>query len=166
MIHTVLLITGTCASGKTTLGELLAQNHLYHHIDGDTFKKKLKKERGLSKLDWNAIHDDLMLHTLDFIQQADVVITHVVLPEKINDYVTFYAERNISFNFVILMPSKKSIYQRNATRTCWSAPTPHKYIDEFYDAYDSAREKNSQYFLDTTNHSPGESLELILDLCN
>lgn len=162
MRNEILLITGTCASGKTTVGEILSRQYGYKHIDGDQFKRELKKRRGLEKLDWDEIHEDLISHAIELSTRANVVISHVVLPPNLGVYQAICSNLDALFRFIILMPSRETVYSRNKNRTCWSSPTPKKFIDEFYDSYIEAVNALSENVLDNSNQSPLETATQIM----
>jgi adenylate kinase family enzyme len=160
-IHTMLLISGTCASGKTTVGQILSQQYGFSHVDGDVVKQDLEAKRK-EKVAWNTIHGDIIERSVALFDHSSVVITHVVLPKILPQYELACRERDIPLQIVILMPERKEIYKRNATRTCWSRPTPQKFIDEFHDAYLREKEQLEQYFFDSTGQTGEESAKEIL----
>jgi gluconate kinase len=157
----VLLITGTCASGKTTLGKLLADKYGYIHIDGDEVWKEVKAQRG-KQVGWNDIHQDILTHTTQFVDLSKIVITHVIFPELLPIYQAFYAQRNLQLIVIVLMPKNEVIYSRNQLRKCWPVPTAQKDIDDINKKLKS--DLYLSYYLDTSDQSPGESVAAILAL--
>ncbi|PWU24065.1 hypothetical protein C5B42_00915 [Candidatus Cerribacteria bacterium 'Amazon FNV 2010 28 9'] len=161
----VLLITRTCASGKTTLGELLEAKHGYKHIDGDVVWKKVKEENkrlgSQLKVGWNEIHFDILRDSLENIHSSNLVITHIIYPEVLPLYQGFFAERGMRMHFIVLTPHLQTIYERNNTRTCWSKPTPKQYVDEIYEKLH--KDVYKEYFLDTSDQTPEQTVEGILE---
>jgi adenylate kinase family enzyme len=152
----VVLISGPCASGKSTLGKILASNYGYIHIDGDTVWHKVKQTN--KKIHWNEIHDEIMLQSIEF-SQSNIVITHLIPPDVFPEYEAFYNERSISFEIMILMPPKDIIMKRNQTRTCWKHPTPEDFIDSFYFVFTDAQNKYGQYFVSNSESTPEETIK-------
>jgi gluconate kinase len=156
----VLLLTGTCASGKTTVGELLEKDYGYHHIDGDDVWNAVKLEQGKG-VGWNEIHQDILNHCLQKMYSSNVVITHVIYPEIFPVYTSFFERERMAMTLVVLVPTIDTVYQRNNTRTCWSVPTPQKYIDDIYGKLSS--NEYLPYFLDTTHQKPEQTVSQVLN---
>jgi len=128
----VLVISGTCASGKTTISDVLAQQYGFVQLDGDWPPSKRKAEKGTS-IGFNEAHNELLALAEGIVHLShDVVIAHVVLPEWVPHYERYLVERGISHRIVILMPRMDVILDRNETRECWW--TERGIIERFHDA--------------------------------
>ena len=128
----VLVVSGTCASGKTTVSDVLAEQHGFVQLDADWFLAKRKDELG-RHIDFNEVHEEMLTMAEGLVHLGrDVVIAHVVLPEWVAMYERFFGERGIAYRVVILMPQMKVILQRNEERVCWW--TEHGIIERFQDA--------------------------------
>lgn len=161
MKKNVLLISGTCAAGKTTIGTLLSEKYGYHHIEGDEVKKHAQQRDVTKKINWNEMHSEILQKSLQS-EYEKIVISYVILPDKLSLYKDFYEKHDISFSIVILMPSLANVYERNNTRTCWNRPTPKKFIDEFYNAFLANKDKYGKYFLNNTSLDIEETAEKIV----
>ncbi len=129
----ILLITGSPAAGKTTIGSILAKRYGFKQLDGD----QVIKELGLTSKSWNKIHDQIFDKSLTMHTSGNVVITHVVLADKFAFYQNFYKRKKIPFEIVLLKPQKKTLLSRNKIRTCHPQSTPLDAIDFFYSKFRS-----------------------------
>ncbi|MBU0579035.1 dephospho-CoA kinase [Patescibacteria group bacterium] len=78
----ILLITGSPAAGKTTLGNIFVEKYGFKQLDGD----QVIKELGLTSKSWNKIHDQIFDRSLTIHTSSNVVITHAVLADKFAFY--------------------------------------------------------------------------------
>ena len=54
----LIILNGTCGSGKTTVTEELMKNHGYYAIDGDCVFQSVKHRLGIEKIEYNS--DDVI----------------------------------------------------------------------------------------------------------
>lgn len=155
----ILLITGSSASGKTTVARALSEQYQFLHIDGD----QVIKDLGLTSKAWNSIHDNLMDRALQFHSDVNIVISHVVLPEKFAYYQEKLSAIDRDFKLVILNPTKTVLYSRTGSRKSHPKPTPLDVIDFFYDSFKSAKATNrTQLVIDNSLQTEQETLESII----
>ena len=98
----VILLTGSSASGKTSIGKLLSKKYNYQHLDGD----QIIKDLGLTSKSWNLIHEEVIRRSVQKDSQTNVVISHVVLPDKFEFYKKAFRKKNIEFKIVVLKSKK------------------------------------------------------------
>jgi tRNA uridine 5-carbamoylmethylation protein Kti12 len=155
----ILLISGPCASGKTTLGNILASQYGYIHIDGDPVWNQLKQKD--KDIHWNDIHADIMRRSIEY-GHSNVVITHLVPPGVIPQYEVFYNKHDVSFDLIILLPPLETLIQRNKTRTCWENPTPDDVINKYYNIFIGAKNEYGHYFVNNSKLTPKETIKQYL----
>ncbi len=139
----IVIITGSSASGKTTIAKLFEKNCLFHLIDGD----QVIKDLGLTSKSWNSIHDNLIDRALQFNFDSNVVISHVVLPEKFAYYQEKLAKHCRDLQIVVLIPSLETLHVRARIRKSHPKPTPQEFIDFFYDKFKSIQATNDDYLV-------------------
>lgn len=153
-----VVITGSSASGKTTLAQALNEKHQFHHIDGD----QVIKDLGLTSKSWNLIHDQMINRALQLDSSVNVVISHVVLPEKFTYYQEKLAHSNRNLLLVVLQPTFKTLRDRAKIRKSHPKPTPPDAIDFFYHSFESVKATNTtQLVIDNSIQTEQESLEMI-----
>ena len=123
----IVLITGSSASGKTTVARALETFYQFQLIDGD----QVIKDLGLTSKSWNLIHDHLINRALQLDSSENVVISHVVLPEKFTYYQEKLAHSSQNLLLVVLQPTLKTLHARTKIRKSHPKPTPTDVIDFF-----------------------------------
>jgi len=160
----VLLITGTCASGKSTIAQIAAQQYGFFLIDGDGVRQIVKLKMGLSESDWNAdyFHNEILL-MIDMLLSLghDIAIAHVILPEIIPRYRDFLCKRGVNYFFSVLLPNHKILLQRNESRECWT--TEEKWIREFHHPFVGLKSNGDIFVHDNSNETPEETTELFIN---
>lgn len=151
----VLIITGPCGVGKTTISKLVSENLGFVHINGDDIKNKLFPEieritRFPDKLE--IVKGKILEQTkFNFKEGRSVVVDYVILGmDQIKRYKKFFAD---SLIIKVLYPDKKMIIQRDASRACWTAGKPS--IDDLYAEFDKLRELiGEENYIDNSNETP------------
>lgn len=156
-----LVISGTCASGKTTLSHLLARDRGFVQIDGDWLLRRWRDRLGHS-IDFNEIQPEIFA-LADGITALgrDVVVAHVILPDRIPQYRRFLGEAGIPHRIVILMPQVEVLLARNEARECWF--TEQKWIMRFHNALLDAPPEIVALYHDNSNESPGETVARLIE---
>lgn len=158
----IILITGSSASGKTTIGRLLAEKCNYDHIDGD----QVIKDLGLTSKSWNSIHGEIIRRSALGGSPTNAVISHVVLPDKFEFYEKAFRKNNVDYRIVVLDPKKSVLLDRNQIRTCHPRPTPLDVIDYFHGKFrDSDLENLNCYVLDNSGQAELDTVDAIVDYC-
>ncbi len=132
----VLLITGLCGAGKSSVGKLLEQRTGYIHIDGDAVSKRVNwdiRNGYLSHRSGYRVFDEL-LETIQIVLQLgySVAATYVFTEEAIRQYEAVLSSMNIPCKVVILKTNKDVCIQRDRQRECWTAGEAFvsKWMDE------------------------------------
>ena len=160
----VLVISGSCASGKTTLSYLLAERYGFVQIDGDWVLENRKAEEG-RHVDFNEIHPYLLTMAEGLVRLGKpVAIAHVVVPEVVRRYETWLGERGIPHKVVVLMPDQSILLERNATRDCWPKTTPEYWVLRFYQDYLCAPDAVKACFYDNSFETPEETAAALYHL--
>jgi gluconate kinase len=155
----ILLLTGACAAGKSTIAQILAEQHNFVMIDGDAMIKEL----GLKSKDWNQVHNDLIKRAEIASKEKGVVISHVVFPDKFHLYQKHFQNKNIPFKTVVLHTQKEILYKRNLIRTCHPKPTPENIIDYFHKELGTAKEAGNIMIIDSTQQTPLQTVTVLLE---
>ena len=158
----VIIISGSCSSGKTTVSYLLSERHGFVQVDGDWVQESLRDKRG-RRADFNEIHDYL-LHMAEGLVSLgrSVAIAHVVLPGYLPRYQRFFRERGIAHRIVLLMPRMPVLLRRNAERVCWPKTTPERWVNKFYQDFQEASEEVKALFYDNSRETPEKTTDKLL----
>lgn len=157
----VLLISGSCASGKSTVSRILAERHGVVQIDGDWILELHKTEPG-SPGGGADINSELrhMAHGVTRLGMS-AVIAHIVLPDALPAYQSHFASYGITWRLVILLPDRSVLLRRAEGRATWPHPTPAYWIDTFQDALSAAPPSVRACFHDNSTETPGQAAETI-----
>lgn len=129
----VVVLNGTCGSGKSTIAELLAAKG-YLAIDGDCAIQAVKYKRNAKQVDFHAIAEEIACE-LDILSLfgENFVVSAVIMPEDLDQYVSIFESRNVSYQFFLLRPAYRTAVERCQARTCHGSVTPEYWIEYFYD---------------------------------
>ena len=126
----VLLLTGTCGSGKTTIAALLAEHATWIHINEDLiWHNCFGKNRGQFLSDEHRVkrrqvHEIVLGQLLQGLHLGlDVVIdatVHESPPEAYEEYQSLCEAHAIEWSIRVLHPRLEVAVARDASRTCWS----------------------------------------------
>lgn len=152
-----LVITGSCAGGKTTLSYLLSKHHGFVQIDGDWVLEDRKAE-GQRPVDADELHPYLltMTHGLATLGKP-VALAHIVPPSLIPHYQAWLTERRVAHRIVILMPQTQVLLARNETRICWPKTTPEHWVLKFHEDYLNAPDRIQGFFYDNSEETPDQT---------
>lgn len=134
--HRIIALTGTCASGKTSIAEILMKKYGFYAIDGDSAMNIVKHKLGITKFDYNGTEMfNEITHQIDtlLLLEKDIVISHVVLPGDIPKFRDLFQSRGLIYQFFLLHPNYESALSRSMTRTCFNGITPEEWVRYFYD---------------------------------
>jgi hypothetical protein len=157
----VLLLSGSCASGKTTVSRILAERHGLVQIDGDWVLALRRAELGKS-VDYIEIDADLrrMAHGVTWLGMS-VVIAHVVLPGALPGYQRYFDNHRIPWRPVVLMPDRAVLLERATARETWPRATPAFWIDTFRDALLQGSAGLRACYYDNGSETPEQTAETI-----
>ncbi|MCL1787065.1 MAG: AAA family ATPase [Defluviitaleaceae bacterium] len=134
----ILLLNGTCGSGKSATAEELVKSHGYLAIDGDCAWQSALYKLGLSKqalnFDSQEIFDEISAE-IDILSAIGrkIVLTHVILPKDIDKYQRLFESKGMDYRMVLLKPNYETAVKRTQTRTCFGSVTPEEWVRYFYD---------------------------------
>ena len=155
----ILVLNGTCGSGKSTIAEILAERG-YLAIDGDCVIQVVKHKTG-SKQPALADLVPEVASELDLLSLYGdrFVLSHVITPDEMEAYVKLFRERNLAHRFILLKPEYQIAVVRCQSRTCHTSITPDYWIKHFHDllAFDHGVE-----VVDNTHMTPEETAAYIL----
>ena len=161
----VIIITGPCGAGKTTISKLIYKKYHFILISGDEIKNELfpdikdieKHPQKLKKVK----HEIFVRAKENFDQDKNVVIDYVVLgKDYIQKHKKAFAD---NLQIKVLFPNIKVILNRDKSRKCWTAGK--KCVDELYKKFmDLESLIGSENYIDNSNETPRQTLEKYFDL--
>lgn len=165
----IIVLNGTCGSGKSSVAIELMNRHGYYAIDGDCVNQSVKHRIDISDPDFKAkvqFNSDETLAEIaaeiDYISlySDKIVLSHVILPDDIGRYIKIFAERNLYYHFFLLKPSYEEAIRRCQTRTCHKTITPESYVRYYYDILDFSNHTNVT-IIDNTNMTIDETVQYL-----
>jgi len=158
----IIILNGTCGSGKSTVAEILATRG-FGAIDGDCVIQVVKHKTGQTKMDFReqAMFDEITCQ-IDILSMLgdNFVLSHVILPEDMSKFTKIFEERNLNYHFFLLKPSYQTAVARCQTRTCHNSVTPEEWIKYFYDALVFGENVTVE---DNTNMTATQTADYILE---
>lgn len=158
----IIVLNGTCGSGKSTIAELLADKG-WLVIDGDCAIQSLRHKKGTKQYEWNELISEIAfeIDVLSFFCK-NIVLSHIVLAEDYKRYIELFESHNIKYKMILLKPEYQTAVERCKTRICHDNITPEKWIRHFYDILDF----NDGEFdiIDNSNMTAQETSEIILNM--
>lgn len=129
----VIVLNGTCGSGKTAIAEILA-NKGFLAIDGDCAIQSLRHKKRTKHYEWNELIDEIACE-IDILSVfcKDIVLSHIILPDDVSKYIDMFQIRNMRYKLFLLKPSYQTAVLRCQKRTCHTSITPEKWVKHFYD---------------------------------
>ena len=129
----IIVITGTCGSGKSTVAEVLAGED-WLVIDGDCAVQAVRRKNNRKNYAWDELIDEIA-HEIDILAMfgENIVLSHVILPEDVEKYINIFKARGLRYRFFLLKPDYDTAVQRCMARTSHTSITPEKWIKHFYD---------------------------------
>ena len=166
----VLLLTGTCGSGKTTIAAMLAEKADWIHISEDTIWHNLYgKNRGPFHSDEHRqkrrnVHKKVMEQLLtDNHPDRNIVIDvtiHESPPEAYKEYQHMFEEHSIVWDIRVLHPRLEVAVARDANRNCWTIGK--KGVIELRRKFNKGI-FNSECYLDNSDETAEVTMQRILD---
>lgn len=165
----IIILNGTCGSGKSTIAGELMKRFGYYAIDGDCVNQSVKYKFGLddlnlrAKVEFNS--DETLSEIADEIDYISlfsdkIVLSHIILPEDMDRYIKIFNERNLDYHFFLLKPSYEEAVARCQVRTCHKTVTPENYIRYYYDKLVLS---DGVTVIDSSNLSVDDTICQILD---
>jgi len=132
----IILLNGTCGSGKSATAEELVKSHGFLAIDSDCTMQVIKHKLGVKRVDFDS---DEMLEEIgkeiDILSAYGnkIVLSHVVMPADMHKYRSLFESKGMEYRIILLKPDYETAVQRTITRTCHATITPEEWVRYFYD---------------------------------
>ena len=163
----VLLVTGTCGSGKSTVSALLEKRGWNRVSEDDIWPALFGKDRGpFGSAEHRAkrrrVHDVVFERVSASLANGQRVVidatVHEAPPEAYEEYRTFFEERRIVWELRILHPTLEVAVKRDARRGgSLGADRVARLHAKF-----SGSTFPAPWFLDTSNQTPEETVDALL----
>jgi len=160
----VLLLSGTCASGKSAVSYLLSERYGLVQIDGDWILDMLRRELG-RKVGFEETHEAMLVMATGMVALGrSAVVAHVILPEALAWYRAHLTARGIVHRAVVLMPTMDALMERNRTRDCWPQPTPEYWVCRFVNDLRAGAEDIHALFYDNSHETAEQTAQRLWKL--
>ena len=167
----ILILTGTCGSGKTTISTLLADQLGWKRISEDEiWKEYFGKNRGIfgtdeHRLKRQRVHETIFKQILSTnLETQRIVIdatVHEAPPEAYHEYREFFEEHNIQWLIRVLHPQLEVAIARDSQRKDWIAG-PER-IEKLRAKF-NGKVFNQECFIDNSNDTPMQTMLRIVQL--
>lgn len=164
----VLILTGTCGSGKSTIASLIANSGWLRISEDDLWKAKFGRDRGdfgseAHRHKRSQVHSEVFEIVSAAMENHQPVVidatVHESPPEAFLEYKTWLDTHGISWAIRVLHPSLEVSILRDSQRAGWNAGSKRvsdlylKFTGEFFD---------HGTFLDTSHETPEETMHRVL----
>ena len=159
----VLLISGVCGSGKTTISKMVEEKLGFARIDGDEIGEKI-----LPKIDgciWKEknqyhlkkIHEKVIASTKDLLQKGKSVVIDYVLDKK-EEIEMYKKEFGENLEIKILTPRLEVTIKRDQNRECWSVEETR--ILQLSKIFENLKHNfGKKNFIDNSDETPEETFK-------
>ena len=167
MTH-LLILTGTCGSGKTTVSKLLSAKAGWRRIsEDDLWKQCYGKNRGVfgsdeHRIKRQQIHSVVFTEILSkskenlfFVIDATV---HESPPEAYYEYSEFFETHNIKWRLCVLHPKLEIAIKRDSQRIEWVAG-PER-VEKLWKKF-TGKVFPKEYFIDNSDETPEQTMKRI-----
>ncbi len=155
----IILLDGTCGSGKSTVAEILLKKG-FLAIDGDCVIQAAKHKKRTNHVDFNEMADETASE-IDILSMFGdgFVLSAVILPEDLDKYIAIFQSRNLKYRLFLLKPEYRTAVERCQSRTCHGSVTPGYWIRHFYEKLNF---DDRVIVVDNTSLTPEETAEHVL----
>jgi len=132
----LIILNGTCGSGKSTIAKEIMKRYGYAVIDGDCMLQVLRYKLGVKKVDYNS--DDALDEIgreIDILAALGymIVLSHIFLPDDWCRYEAIFSKRKLKYRHFLVKPNIDTVISRCNTRTCHKNVTPEYWIRYFHE---------------------------------
>ena len=166
----VLLLTGTCGSGKSTIASLLGARQGWAHISEDeVWRQRFELERGafgtaehdgkrtqVQRIVFGKIIEELLVGN----RVAIDVTLHESPPDGYQAYQTFLDENSVTWALRVLHPRLEVAVARDSLRS--QRPIGQARIASLRAKF-TGRVFEPEWYLDTSEETPSETLTRLVD---
>ena len=165
----VLLLSGTCASGKSTIAQLLADEHGWTRLsEDDVWRRRFHENRGVFGSEGHRqkrrpVREELVRALCVAVEKADVVVdgtVHEADPSSIDEYEGLFGTAGVRWQLRVLHPWLDVAAQRDATRRGWTAGPAC--VEALWTKFSGAL-FDPRAFIDTSGDEPTETARRVLD---
>ena len=148
----LLIINGTCGSGKTTVATLLSQQYGIPYIDVDFTIKSIKDQTSLTPA-YNSIEVyNKLMDELQNIKSKVVVIASIFLSKDFIVLKSLISYLDFNMFHILLKPDFETAICRTQERTCFKNKTPVEVTKYFHEEIQkSFRNENIDLVIDNSN---------------
>ncbi|MHB9108151.1 MAG: AAA family ATPase [Armatimonadota bacterium] len=132
----VIVLTGTCASGKKTIAQQLARRHGFRIIDGNVVRDVVRHKLGIRNAQFNGDEMiDEITRQIDILSalHQDIVLSHVIVPDDLPRYRAIFRQRQLRYRIFVLQPDCTTAIARSKERTCFNGITDEHWIRHFHE---------------------------------
>jgi len=160
----LIVLNGTCGSGKSTIAEELMRRNGYSVIDGDCMLQVLRHRLG-NKVDYNSEKAlEEIGREIDILAALGymIVLSHIILPEDWGRYKAIFSKRGLKYRHFLLKPDIDTVISRCNTRTCHKSVTPEYWI-RYFDERLIFNENDGVVIIDNTDLSIDETVMRVIE---
>ena len=130
----LIILNGTCGSGKSTVAEEIMKRYGFAVIDGDCMLQVLRCRLGGRKAEYNSDEAlDEIGREIDVLAALGypIVLSHIIIPKDWCRYKEIFLKRRLKYSHFLLKPDIDAAISRCNTRTCHKSVTPEYWIRYF-----------------------------------
>jgi len=165
----VLVLTGACGSGKSTIAQALVDEHGWIRVsEDDVWRRQFHKNRGRIGSDEHrekrsAVRREVVAAVRRGLEEADVVVdatVHEADPSSVGEYEDLFGTSGVSWQVRVLHPRLEVVVRRDETREGWRAGAAgvtalwRKFSGHLFD---------SRVFIDTSEDEPSDTARKVLE---
>ncbi|WP_160692310.1 AAA family ATPase [Clostridium sp. C2-6-12] len=164
----VIVLTGTCGSGKSSSAEILMEKHGFGVIDGDCVMQVVKHKLGVNKIQYNEppMYREIE-NQIDILLalKKDIVISNIVTTQDIQIYRKIFKQRALNYKIFLLQPQYAIAIARTKARSCHKSITPEEWVKYFYDELSKFNSQSNEDVIvfDNSDYSVEKSVHKILE---
>jgi predicted kinase len=165
----VLLLTGTCGSGKSTVAALIAQRPGWTRTSEDEiWLRRFGRDRGAFGTDNHrrkraVVHQDVLAVAVAAIRQHQRVVVdatiHEAPPEALEEYRELLRDADLTWRLRVLHPRVEVAIARDARRVTGSLGAAR--VAALHAKF-TGRAFPADWFVDTSGDSPAETVARVL----
>lgn len=162
--HEMYLVSGPCASGKSTIGKYIQQHYPFVFLDGDAISKRVNydiRSGIINNRSGYLCHEELLDTALILnALGSSVFMSYVVNEQELLWYRKRLEQYSIDLQFFVLLPERSVCIKRDMQRECWTAG--EEYIDKWYGEQKLLVEHHPGYCINNGNECVEKTVEKIL----
>ena len=167
----ILILTGTCGSGKTTVSKLLSVGIGWRRISEDElWKQYYGNNRGAFGSDEHRIKRQhihkLVLEVILSIYKESIFIVidatvHESPPEAYYEYSELFKNYKIEWHLCVLKPRLEIAIMRDSQRKDWIAGSER--VEKLYEKF-TGKVFSKEWFIDNSDETPEQTMKRIYEL--